>query len=190
MAGARGYPKAISIRDSRNAAPLPANTLAAVGPLLRFGGHFPCPSLAPGQEPRLLMLAARSPDLGRRCPRRSHHVFTRVDPSRVTDPKQRQRLQTVADLRKGLAKKRRQGRDAPAAGVLVLEVLENSRNDISHSPTTAARKERWPVVQVAIRIGDYEAEIKGSGKRWTSAADAITDTVDQWVQENRGQLAR
>ena len=119
------------------------------------------------------------------------HVFTRVDPSRVTDPTRRQRLQSVADLRKGLAKKTSVAVvDAPAPGVLVLEVLESSRNDTGRPPTPAARKERWPVVQVAIRIGDYEAEIKGSGKRWTSAADAITDTVDQWVQENREELAR
>ena len=119
------------------------------------------------------------------------HVFTRVDSSRVTDGNQRQRLQSVADLRKGLAKKKSVTVvDAPAPGVLVLEVLEISRDDTGRSKTTGARKERWPVVHVVIRFGDYAAEIKGSGKRWTWAADAITDTVGQWVKENRAQLAR
>ena len=119
------------------------------------------------------------------------HVFTRVDPSRGTDAGQRQRLQSVADLRKGLAKKKSVAVvDAPAPGALVLEVLEKSPNDTSESPATGAAREQWPVVHVAIRFGDYESEIKGSGKRRRWAADAITDTVDQWVRENRAQLAR
>ena len=119
------------------------------------------------------------------------HVFTQVDPSKDTDPGQRQRLQSVADLRKGLGKKKSfKVVDAREAAALVLEVLENSRNDTTGPQTTGPRQEGWPVVHVAIRFGDYSSEIKGSGKRWTWAADAITDTVDQWVKENRAQLPR
>ncbi len=130
------------------------------------------------------------------------HVFTRVESSGLTDANQRQRLQSVVDLRKGLAKKKSvKVVDAPGPGVLLLEVLEKGRPETDSSqaagagqaPGTAGAatpKQKWPAVHVALRIGDYAGEIKGSGKRWRWAADAIADAVDQWVKENRALLPR
>ena len=121
----------------------------------------------------------------------SIYVFTKTDPSGFTDVNQRQRSDTVVDLRRSLGERKAFSVvDSRDAADVVVEVLERGKKDTGNQTYGFGmiRKETKRAVHVDLRVGDYSLEMESRGGKWSQMATSITKAIEKWVKENRALL--
>ena len=131
------------------------------------------------------------------------YVFTAVDPSGFTDPLQAQRLDSLAQLKVVLDKRKTIAVVEQAEGAdLTIEVLQAGKLETGNERTkglstgidgaifgTTTKKETKPQVQAMLRAGSYQLEIHGTASYTIKrAAEAVADGVEKWIKQNRKLL--
>lgn len=117
------------------------------------------------------------------------YVFTAADPSGFVDDAQRQRQDSVADVRKALAKRR--GIvvvDSREEAQLALEILDRG---IARGGTYAGTSQYSAGLRAAIHVGEYRTEIAASGRpleAWRTIAGRLADRLGDWLEENAAQI--
>jgi hypothetical protein len=138
--------------------------------------------------------------LGTQADAQTVYLFTKTSETGFVDATSNRRADSVKDLRKVLMKEGLKLVDDPRAA-LVIEVLESApvltgwqttiRGGFGQTSSVADKK---AMVRVSLTVGDYQTEIVGYNSStfaspWASAAAAVANQVDQWLRDNRAQVA-
>jgi hypothetical protein len=129
-------------------------------------------------------------------------VFTATAPAdQFADPEERQRVDSVKDLRAMLLDRRRiKVVDRDEQPDVLIEVLQRDRKADGGSVATAApffggaiataRPTQKAVVRVRLSVvgRDYTTEITGTGGPWRAAARDAAKTIETWVKDNLDKL--
>lgn len=133
-------------------------------------------------------------------------VFTAIDPSGFTGPDQKQRLDSVADLKKMHWGKTVEIVEKMEMADVTLEVLGRGGQEVGTTTTTSQGAfGEWntttssnvvAVVNVGLRAGDYKVVFTGSSPPapaidftpWRTAAAGAADQISRWLKQNHEQL--
>lgn len=127
------------------------------------------------------------------------HVFTRTDPSGLTDANQVQRQESVRLIKESLRGKKnlRLAEDENTADVLI-EVLGSAKKDTGTEQTmhsgfgiSTTKKQTRPAIHIDLRAGEYSVQMEAAGARsWKRAAEGTANAIEKWIKQNQQALVR
>jgi hypothetical protein len=133
------------------------------------------------------------------------YVFTATNPGGFVDPDQKQRTDSVEDLKRALGKKDLvQVVDQKDSPDVTLEVLGRGDEETGTSSTTTSRgyygiwgsttsKDTVAAVHVRLKAGNYSTLIEGRNDGritnvWWTAANNAAKQIQRWIKENHDRL--
>jgi hypothetical protein len=130
------------------------------------------------------------------------YVFTSTDTSGFTDPLQAQRVESLADLKRVMEKKKGiEVVDRVEDADLTLEITDAGKLETGAQRTkglstgldgaifgTRTSQEKRPQVRTTLRAGTYRIEFHGIDRSMKRAADAVAQGVEKWIKQNHDLL--
>lgn len=132
------------------------------------------------------------------------YVFTTTDPSGFTDQFQTRRLQSLAELKAAIDKRKNLVVvETAEAADITLEIVDAGHLNTGNVSTrglsvpvggtlvsgASSKPEKKPQVHTVLRAGSYSMGFHGIGRSVRNAATGVAQAVKKWAKQNEMQLA-